>query len=248
MNYQQELEIKLRNEQAKIYDDIFFKTRGKYWSSAQINIVLHYLNLKRNQYILDAGCGTGIYSTEILKRNKNILIDAVDFSDSEIRIFKNKLNPLEMKRVKMFISDLVNFDYPESKYDRIFIIEVLQHIPTLEKKKEIIKKLYSATKKNGFLLSLNYLWGGFIKEPQLKEEHSYNNTGLYRFAFTSSELTELFNQSGFSKVKNINILKTPFFMRKYVPPKLSYFIERAFILSGMFGKKSKYIMTIAYKS
>jgi SAM-dependent methyltransferase len=247
MDNKQVSEIKLRNEQAECYDDIFFNTRGKYWINAQIKLVLHFLNLQKNQYILDAGCGTGIYSNEILKLKNNIYIDAIDFSDSEIQIFKNKLDSDDKEKVKMYVSDLLSFEYPELKYDRISLIEVLQHIPTFEKRLEIMKKLFNATKKNGCLVSLNYLWGGFIKPPHIKEDYNYNDKGLYRFAFTNDELESLFYESGFGKVKNIDILRAPYILRKFVPSKLSYFIERIFILSKVFGKRSKYVMTLGYK-
>lgn len=247
MDNLQNKEIELRNEQANIYDDIFLKTRGKYWSRAQINLVLHYLDLKKNQKILDAGCGTGIYSTEILKKNENIKIDAVDFSESEIRIFKNKLSDIEKEKVKISVGDLLDFEYPESEYDRVMLIEVLQHIPDEKKRLEIIKKLYNSIKPNGMLITVNYLWGGFIKPPHIKEDFNFNNTGLYRFAFTDSDLNTLFNISGFSKTRNIKIIRTPYSIRKSFPDNYAFSLEHNFIRFNLFNSRAKYLLTIGYK-
>ncbi len=157
------------------------------------------------------------------------------------------MNSEKREKVILNICDLLDFNYQKSKYDRILLIEVLQHIPLHEKKIEIIKKLFEAIKKNGLLLSINYLWGGYIKPPQKKEDFNYDGTGLYRYAFTYDDIKNIFSKSGFKRIENIGIIRSPYLLRKVIPPIFSFIVERSLIELSLFNKRSKYLLTVGYK-
>lgn len=81
-------------------------------------IVLSLLSPQKNEYILDAGSGPGIYA-EILK-NKGCRVTCIDVAPSMIRLVKQK-------EIEGYALDIENFFF-EQKFDKIICLGVLEFV------------------------------------------------------------------------------------------------------------------------
>ena len=63
------------------YKQSFYTKYSRYWSLA--NNILNHCDIKRDSYVLDYGCGTGILSHYLFKRY-GCHVDAMDISEEEL--------------------------------------------------------------------------------------------------------------------------------------------------------------------
>jgi len=78
---------------------------------------------KKIDFLLDAGCGTGIYSFSLAKRAKRIY--ALDISREKIEYLKKENS---FKNIKFEAGDLSTIKFPEGKFQIIICSDVLEHI------------------------------------------------------------------------------------------------------------------------
>jgi len=96
---------------------------------------------KSNISILDAGCGSGYLTNEISKHYCNIT--GIDISEIFISIARN-----EYPNLTFHNKDIYDIDF-EEKYDLCLATMVIHNLPCLT---VFLKKIFSALKKDGFLL------------------------------------------------------------------------------------------------
>jgi ubiquinone/menaquinone biosynthesis C-methylase UbiE len=80
-------------------------------------------NVKSTERMLDAGCGTGVYSFTLAKKIKEI--NAIDIEKEKIDYVK-KVNL--WKNIKFEIGDLCNLKFPDETFNLIICSDVLEHI------------------------------------------------------------------------------------------------------------------------
>jgi 2-polyprenyl-3-methyl-5-hydroxy-6-metoxy-1,4-benzoquinol methylase len=105
------------------------------------DVVIKLLNPKASEKILDAGCGTGIYSDVIKNRGSTVV--GIDISDKMVEKSKKK-------GVKSVVGDASNIRL-SMKFDKILCIGVLEFSNEPNK---IIENLKYHLKSNGFILFL----------------------------------------------------------------------------------------------
>ncbi len=102
--------------------------------------------------ILDAGCGTGLYTFTLLKKFRNVHITAFDVSMAmtekmEHVVQKNGLN----SRVKIFNSDITEqLPLVEKQFDLIVTGGVLEYVQNPER---VVKNLAAHLKPGGYFLN-----------------------------------------------------------------------------------------------
>ena len=98
------------------------------------------LSIREVANVLDAGCGGGKYAKEIARRFPRMKVVAMD---------KNLqcLEEEHTSNISFMQRDLLDLDDID-KYDFIYCIDVLEHIPDNLK---VLKNFYRALKKNGYL-------------------------------------------------------------------------------------------------
>ena len=192
----------------------FSYTRSSIWSDLKIFTP----EIKPKAKILDIGCGNGrVFG---LFKNKNVDYLGIDFS-------KNLINEAEKRypQAKFKIGDITvkktwqNF---KNKFDFVFCVAVLHHLPTQQLKKELTQQIWQALKPNGkaFIAVWNlwqkkYLKHHFsIKSLKLKWQlknisalyipYKYNQAIINRFLhrFTLKELNNLFLGANFTVEKS----------------------------------------------
>jgi len=170
--------------------------------------------IKNGEKVLDLGCGNGRLLDE-LKEEVNYL--GIDNSKNLIDIAKE--NYKKKNTAKFKVSDIVDLEGLENKYDYIFLVAVLQHIPSKDLRIKVLKKIKKSLNKDGKLFVsvwnlvdnkkykkkikvscfLNWL-KGLDKRDLLfywKNQKGEKISLRYYHAFTEKELKKLFLQAGF---------------------------------------------------
>lgn len=107
----------------------------------------YYLNFFKPCNVLDVGCGIGNLVGGFLKTGVDV--EGVDVSEHAINRAPPEVRPF------LKLGDILNLDYPDSKFDLVVCSDVLEHIPQVECGK-VIKDLYKITNR---WLALNIcLW------------------------------------------------------------------------------------------
>jgi len=146
----------------------FSITRNKViWSEIDV-LVKKYV--KDNQKILDVGCGNGrLFS--ILK-DKNIDYLGTDNCKELVDIASEKYKDCDRGRFE--VEDLLEMNF-DKEFDVVFIIAVLQHIPSEELRLEALKKIKRVLKPGGYLLMLNW---NFFQKNKIKYVNENNKSLL----------------------------------------------------------------------
>lgn len=148
------------NKTRQFYDEAgvyFSKTRQKkYGENSLWPEIREYTNrVEGGDKVLDLGCGNGRLLTG-LPDNVNYL--GVDFSETLVNEAK-KLH----KENKFMVADILDQQFWQSlrasKYDAIFSVAVMHHIPTKRQQIELIRNMASHIKRGGFIyISVWNLW------------------------------------------------------------------------------------------
>ncbi|RLC35979.1 hypothetical protein DRH27_05980 [Candidatus Falkowbacteria bacterium] len=136
------------NENTRGYNEIaekFSSTRKFPWH--EFEFFKDYV--KSGDTILDAGCGNGrLY--EYLK-NENINYFGIDSSKKLIDIAKSN-HPL----VDFQIGTITDLPYPNNKFDSLFCVATLHHIPSQKLRQQVVNEFHRVLKPNGHLIMTNW--------------------------------------------------------------------------------------------
>ena len=110
--------------------------------------LLATVSLRGDETVLDAGCGSGRLTEELLKRLPNGRVIAVDLSDNMLQTARERLAPAG-NRVEFHRCDLSNFDLPQP-VDGIFSNAVFHWVPDHD---SMFRSLFRALKPGGWLIA-----------------------------------------------------------------------------------------------
>jgi SAM-dependent methyltransferase len=89
--------------------------------------------------ILEVGSGAGRFSKVVLEHTKGILY-SVDYSDAVTANFRNN-SEIAPNRFHLFQASIYSLPFPDSTFDKVFCLGVLQHTPDFNASiRELIKK------------------------------------------------------------------------------------------------------------
>lgn len=121
------------------------ENRSKGWLGNIVNkekeVILKFLDIKKNEKILDVGCGSGFYSKII--KNLRAKPYGIDLS-------KNMINLLKKNGINGEVADIENFNL-RKKFDKILCVGVFEFLKNPENAVKCIKK---HLKKNGYFVLL----------------------------------------------------------------------------------------------
>jgi len=149
------------NQSAKVYDTLYCEEQ-----EAKIKTALTELNLKKENLILDAGCGTGLLFPRITKKVK--LVVGIDISTRILKEAKKRVK--EYSNAAVITADTDYTPFPNDTFDTIFAITLLQNTP---KPHQTLKEMKRVTKQNAPIVA----------------------TGLKK-AFSRKEFTQLLIEAG----------------------------------------------------
>jgi ubiquinone/menaquinone biosynthesis C-methylase UbiE len=192
MNLEQAYKILEENKQT--YNEIadeFDQTRNKY------DFLIDELkkHIKEDEKVLDLGCGNGrLYK---IFENKNINYTGVDFSENLIK------KDIEKYGNHFKTADILSLPFSEEKFDSVWAIAVLHHIPTLELRKRVLNEIKRVLGPNGRVIATCWKIKSFFKKDIFIPFHGKKR---YYHVFSKREIRRLFEGGGF-KIKELKILE-----------------------------------------
>ena len=152
-----------------------------------------FSDFTKNDVVLDIGCSSGSYSIKLAEKVK--LIFGLDYDKKSLDIANRRITkPMKEKISFKFVNIEHGLDFPESYFDKILFIDVIEH---LNKRDYILNEIKRVLKKNGLM---------YLSAPNRQTSWKLfkKKTGLFFFddkdhkiEYTKDELFSLFNQKKF---------------------------------------------------
>ena len=193
----QEHEIKARDEFAEDYDRWYVESKGHLFDWVEKEVVKRSLKLNRDDIVLDAGCGTGRLTIEIARHVKKVY--AIDFSYKSIEVLNEKLKRENIRNVITRVADISEELFLDDKVTKIVSVQVIQHLPTKEKRQKALVNLYNLLKESGIIVVTAYHYNFLAKMRGFLKEGYFDN-GIYYFRFTKEEIKSTLEEVGFRQV------------------------------------------------
>jgi len=173
------------------YGHIIFKLFGyplSVYDRQRARVIMRYLNPKRNERVLDAGCGIGYYSFELATKF-GCKVSGVDIDAEDIKLAKQIIKKTYVPNVEFSVCDVSKLKFGNETFDKIILSEVLEHITD---DIGVLNELYRVLKPKGYLiLSTPYVdtmveyteqKSKIYKELNIKGGHVRNGYSLERLS------------------------------------------------------------------
>ena len=200
----------LFDEWPEAYDKWFTTPIGSLVRKYEAELILDLLKPKQGEIILDAGCGTGVFTLDILSMGSRVV--GLDIAFPMLIQAGKKLKGYPFR---MVLGDMLNLPFSESSFDKVVSVTALEFV---EDVKGAIGELFRITKRGGCIVvaTLNSLspWAS-RRKAEAKERHTIFEKAIFR---TPQELLSLASAEG--------VAKTAIHFQKGDPPERAVGIER----------------------
>ncbi len=181
----------LFDEWPEAYDRWFTTPIGSLVRRYELELIMNLLKPKPSEAILDAGCGTGVFTSDILGAGSRVV--GLDRSLPMLNRAVKKFHGLPFQSV---LGDISCLPFLDGLFDKVVSVTALEFI---EDAKEAVGELFRVTKKGGTIVvaTLSSLspWAS-RRIAEAKERHSIFEKAIFR---SPEELCSL--ASGDSAVK-----------------------------------------------
>ena len=181
----------LFDEWPEAYDRWFTTPIGSLVRKFEAELMLDLLKPKQGEIILDAGCGTGIFTTDILSSGSQVI--GLDISLPMLIQAKKKFKEYPFW---IILADMLNLPFPGSSFDKVVSVTALEFV---EDVKGAIGELFRITKRGGCIVvsTLNSLspWAS-RRKAEAKERHTIFEKAIFR---SPQELLSLASVEGVAK-------------------------------------------------
>ena len=207
----QEGKSRLFDEWPEPYDRWFATPMGAWVRKYEGGLIFDLLKPGRGETILDAGCGTGVFTLDILAFGVHVF--GLDISLPMLRRSREKAGGESLQIVS---GDMLHFPFPENVFDRVVSVTALEFI---EDGQGAVRELFRVTKRGGSVVvaTLNSLspWAS-----QRRAEAQKKKTIFTKAIFRSpGELRSLAPVEG--------VIRTAIHFQKEDDPNMAPEIERA---------------------
>lgn len=167
------------------------------WHTNKLKNVLAMIKLANPSHkrILDVGCASGWFLSEVSKVFPNASCYGVDLYKEAIGYGKKHYKKLKLRK-----SDAHNLPYSDNLFDVVICCEVLEHV---ENPQQVLKEIGRVMTPNGllvveidsgnFLFKIVWYWWTSLRKGVWIDSHVHS--------FNTSKLNRLFKESGFTLVK-----------------------------------------------
>lgn len=137
----------------------------------EARLVFKLLKPRKNEKILDVGCGDGIWTNELAKKSFNVT--GIDISRHDLKKAQKRAQVMGLD-VNYNLVDATNMPFDTQSFDKIFSISTLEHI---QKDEAVLKECHRILKPNGSIVisvpqkSNLLLPKFFVKLPKRFKKH-----------------------------------------------------------------------------
>ncbi len=174
-----------RDIQAKRYDKVIVTSLPSWFEGNQIRRVLSRIHADS---VLEIGCGTGRFTTQLAKSNQRVV--GVDRSLASLQQCRLKLEARGLaENVLLIHADLNCMPVRRSVFDLAVIAQVLQHLPTDDIRRVAVENMALALRDGGEIVVSFYQWRP--PEPAWRKKEGLHPGGIYFIRYTEKELRDL---------------------------------------------------------
>lgn len=146
--------------------------------SLQVGLAIRQLELPREAWVGDLGCGPGTFSLPLAKACPDGLVFASDIEPAQLDRLRERLAQAELGNVIPVLASYEDPHFPPARLDLVLIVDTFHHI---DDRASYLRKLKRSLKPNGRLAVLEYKPGDLpigppadhkLAEGQLEEELS----------------------------------------------------------------------------
>ena len=100
------------------------------WHRQRIMAVMDNLKTKKDDVVLDVGCGSGVVTSKVAE---NVLkVFAIDSNKQAIRFARNRFSRLSNIEFRHCLAD--DIDFPKGTFDLILCLELIEHLTEIQVK------------------------------------------------------------------------------------------------------------------
>lgn len=210
--------MKLQKEKSRLfdewpekYDEWFTTPMGILVRKYETELILDLLRPGKGETILDAGCGTGVFTLDILALGARVI--GLDISLPMLRRSTEKARGYPFQIV---LGDMLKLPFLDGSFDKVVSVTALEFI---EDAKSSVQELFRVTKKNGSIVvaTLNSLspWAS-RRTAEARKKQSIFMKAIFR---SPDELWSLAPVEG--------VIRTAIHFQKEDDPSVAPEIERA---------------------
>ena len=115
-------------------------------ANAIARAIQHAIPLSKNMSALEYGCGTGLLSFALRPHVGDITL--ADSSGGMLTVLKRKIEENEFENLSVVQIDLTNDQVPSQRYDLLYTLMVLHHIPDTA---HILSRFHTLLNEGGYL-------------------------------------------------------------------------------------------------
>ena len=161
----------LFDEWPEKYDRWFTTPIGSLVKKVESELMLDLLEPARREKILDAGCGSGVFTRDVLSSGVTVL--GLDIS---LPMLLRSRNKAQGSALHVLAGDLLNLPFPDHCFDKTVSVTALEFIAD---GRRAVRELFRVTRKDGIIVvaTLNNLspWASRRKEEASKGHTLFQN-------------------------------------------------------------------------
>jgi ubiquinone/menaquinone biosynthesis C-methylase UbiE len=165
----------LFDEWPEAYDRWFTSPIGSLIKKFEVELIQDLLRPQKDEMILDAGCGTGVFTLDILSLGSQVI--GLDISLPMLLHAGKKLKGYPFQ---MILADILNLPFPKNSFDKVVSVTALEFV---EDAKGAVGELFRITKRGGCIVvaTLNSLspWAS-RRKAEAKERHTIFEKAIFR--------------------------------------------------------------------
>lgn len=146
----------------------------------RVKKILGFLHSVQPQSLLDVGSGRGVFLFPFLNEFHDTSVTCLDILDHRVRFLKD-ISTGGISRLTAVNADICSKPFPDNSFDVVTLLEVLEHIPDVEKAIDAAVKM-----------SRRFIAVSVPSKPDNNPEHIH--------LLTKPILTEYFNRAGCSRL------------------------------------------------
>ena len=170
-------EIEVRDKFSRVY------ISPPYQNRVEIASYLNELKPVKNEVILDAGCGTGRITFELIKAGVKVI--ALDFSMESLKVCGERCTSLSNDYPEPFLirADVCHIPLKDGIVDKCFSSQVFEHIPSKESRVTMLQEIYRTLKLGGKLILSTYNYNLRKRISGKKEGYQADKVYYYRYSY-----------------------------------------------------------------
>jgi ubiquinone/menaquinone biosynthesis C-methylase UbiE len=166
----------LFDEWPERYEQWFMTPIGKLVRKTEVDLVMDFLKPSAGEKILDAGCGTGIFTTDFLAEGAKVV--GLDISQPMLKAARRKTADYDFSAVR---GDMGYLPFKDNSFDKAVSVTALEFI---EDGKGAVSELFRVTRPGGWVVvaTLNSLspWAARRKAKTLHGQRHILEDAFYR--------------------------------------------------------------------